>query len=79
MTVVDVTTEIDETEDDTVVVIDQSTEPDDQVNDNAPVYVSPVTGGENPFDPDVPTEVDEHDVDEFIGEGDDRPGEGIHF
>jgi len=51
----------------------------DGIHGNAPVYVSPIYGGQNPFDNDTPTVVDEHSVEEFIGEGDDRPGEGIHF
>ena len=51
----------------------------DEINGNAPVYVSPIHGGPNPFDDNTPTIVDEHSVEEFIGEGDDRPGEGIHF
>lgn len=48
-------------------------------NGNAPVFVDPCQGGPNPFDDDTPTEIDDHSSDEFIGEGDDRPGEGIHF
>lgn len=52
---------------------------EDDSDDNAPVYVSPIYGGPNPFDDDRPTLIDEHCVEEFIGEGEDRPGEGIHF
>lgn len=51
----------------------------DSINDNVPVYVSPIHGGPNPFDDDTPTVVDEHSKKEFIGEGDNRPSEGIHF
>ena len=47
--------------------------------DNAPVFIDPCRGGPNPFDDDTPTEIDDHPVDEFIGEGYDRPGEGMHF
>ena len=47
--------------------------------DNAPKYVRPIYGGPNPFDDDTSTIIDEHSVEEVIGEGDDRPGEGIHF
>ncbi|MCR5694160.1 MAG: hypothetical protein K6G89_04220 [Clostridia bacterium] len=57
----------------------ESNQEQDAINGNAPVYVSPIHGGPNPFDDDTPTVVDEHSVEEFIGEGDDRPGEGIHF
>ena len=45
---------------------------------NAPVFVDPCLGGPNPFDDDTPTEVDDHNSDEFVGDGD-RSGEGIHF
>ena len=48
-------------------------------DDTAPVFIDPCQGGPNPFDDDTPTEIDDHSSDEFIGEDDDRPGEGIHF
>ena len=48
-------------------------------NGNTPVFVNPAQGGPNPFEDAPPTEIEDHPVDEFIGEGDDRPGEGIHF
>ena len=52
---------------------------EEQHGDNAPVFVNPAQGGPNPFEDAPPTEIDDHQVDEFIGEGDDRSGEGIHF
>ena len=51
----------------------------EQHGGNAPVFVNPARGGPNPFENAPPTEIEDHPVDEFIGEGDDRPGEGIHF
>lgn len=48
-------------------------------NGNAPVYVNPAQGGENPFDDDSDSEIDDHGSDEFIDDGGDKPGEGIHF
>ena len=48
-------------------------------SDNVPVFVNPSHGGPNPFENAPPTEIEDHPVDEFIEEGDDRPGEGIHF
>ena len=33
----------------------------------------------NPFENDTPTEIDDRPVEDYIGEGEDRPGEGIHF
>lgn len=58
---------------------EKETEDSDEQNSNAPVFVNPAQGGANPFENAPPTEIDDHPVDEFIGEGDDRPGEGIHF
>lgn len=47
-------------------------------DDNTPEYEqSP--GGDNPFDNDIETEIDDTPVEDYIGEGEDRPGEGIHF
>lgn len=39
----------------------------------------PSIGGENPFENNTPTEIDDTPVEDYIGEGEDRPGEGIHF
>ncbi len=46
---------------------------------SAPVYVNPAKGGPNPFDGGGDSKIENHDSSEFIKEGDDRPGEGIHF
>ena len=54
-------------------------ETETEQGDNAPVFIDPCRGGPNSFDDDTPTEIDDHPVDEFIGEGYDRPGEGMHF
>ena len=54
-------------------------ETETEQGDTAPVFIDPCRGGPNPFDDDTPTEIDDHPVDEFIGEGYDRPGEGMHF
>ena len=55
-------------------------EPDaeQQGDANAPVFIDPCQGGPNPFDDDTPSVIDDHNSDEFVGDGD-RPGEGIHF
>ena len=47
-------------------------------DDNAPEYEKN-PGGDNPFDSDIKTEINDTPVEEYIGEGEDRPGEGIHF
>ena len=60
-----------------VEVRDEETNVDDG-NKNAPEY-NPSIGGDNPFDDDTKTEIDDTPVEDYIGEGEDRPGEGIHF
>jgi len=50
----------------------------DESNKNAPEYQSPA-GGDNPFDNDIETEIEDTPVEDLIGDGDDRPGEGVHF
>ena len=58
----------------------EDTEPTDTASIcNSPVFIDPCQGGPNPFENAPPTEIEDHPVDEFIEEGDDRPGEGIHF
>ena len=54
------------------------TDAEHQDDTNAPVFIDPCQGGPNPFDDGTPTEIDDHNSDEFVGDGD-RPGEGIHF
>ena len=66
-------------EDKPVSVIDDTEEKSEDSDGNAPVYVSPVQGGQNPFEGGGDSEIDDHGSDEFIGDGGDRPGEGIHF
>ena len=50
----------------------------DDGNKNAPEY-NPFIGGDNPFDDDTKTEIDDKPVEDYVGDGEDRPGEGIHF
>ncbi len=52
---------------------------DASTNGNAPVFVDPAQGGPNPFEGGGDSEIDDHNSDEFIDEGGDKPGEGIHF
>lgn len=56
---------------------DEETNVDDG-NKNAPEY-NPSIGGDNPFDDDTKTEIDDKPVEDYVGDGEDRPGEGIHF
>ena len=60
------------TEEDTVECIDEG--------DQSLAEYKPQIGGQpNPFKNDTPTEIDDRPVEDYIGEGEDRPGEGKHF
>ena len=61
-----------EPEEETVECIDEG--------DQSLVEYKPQIGGQpNPFENDIPTEIDDRPVEDYIGEGEDRPGEGKHF
>ena len=63
---------ITEAKEDTIECIDEG--------DQSLAEYKPQIGGQpNPFENDTPTEIDDRPVEEYIGEGEDRPGEGIHF
>ena len=42
-------------------------------------YKPQIDGQPNPFEKDIPTEIDDRPVEDYVGEGEDRPGEGKHF
>ena len=61
-----------ESEEETVECIDEG--------DQSLAEYKPQIGGQpNPFENDTPTEIDDRPVEDYVGEGEDRPGEGIHF
>ena len=61
-----------ESEEETVECIDEG--------DQSLAEYKPQIGGQpNPFENDTPTEIDDRPVEDYIGEGEDRPGEGKHF
>ena len=63
---------ITEPEEDTVGCIDEG--------DQSLAECKPQIGGQpNPFANDTPTEIDDRPVEDYVGEGEDRPGEGKHF
>ena len=65
-------TVITEPEEETVECIDEG--------DQSLAEYKPQTGGQpNPFENDTQTEIDDRPVEDYIGEGEDRPGEGIYF
>ena len=61
-----------ESEEETVECIDEG----DQI---LVKYKHQIDGQPNPFENDTPTEIDDRPVEDYIGEGEDRPGEGKHF
>ena len=42
-------------------------------------YKPQISGQPNPFENDTPTEIDDRPVEDYVGEGENRPGEGKHF
>ena len=59
-------------EEDTVECIDEG--------DQSLAEYKPHIGGQpNPFENNIPTEIDDRPVEDYVGEGEDRPGEGKHF
>ena len=61
-----------EPEEETVECIDEG--------DQSLAEYKPQIGGQpNPFENDTPTEIDDRPIEDYIGEGEDRPGDGIHF
>lgn len=71
-TVTEECTEITELKEEAVECIDEG--------DQSLAEYKPQIGGQpNPFENDRPTEIDDRPVEDYIGEGEDRPGEGKHF
>ena len=61
-----------EPEEETVECIDEG--------DQSLAEYKPQIGSQpNPFENDTPTEIDDRPVEDYVDEGEDRPGEGIHF
>ena len=74
------------TEECTKVIKENITEPEkdtveciDEGDQSLAEYKSQIGGQPNPFENDTPTEIDDRPVEDYIGEGEDRPGEGMHF
>lgn len=65
-------TVITEPEEETVECIDEG--------DQSLAEYKPQIGSQpNPFENDTPTKIDDRPVEDYVGEGEDRPGEGKHF
>lgn len=74
------------TEDCAEVAEESVTKPKDETvecideGDQSLVEYKPQFGGQqNPFENDTPTEIDERPAEDYVGEGEDRPGEGKRF
>lgn len=63
---------ITEPDEETVECIDES-------DQNLAEYKPQIGGQPNPFENDTPTEIDDRPVEDYVGEDEDRPGEGKHF
>ena len=61
-----------ESKEDTVECIDEG-------DKSLAEYKPQIDGQPNPFENDTPTEIDDRPVEDYISEGEDRPGEGKHF
>ena len=70
---------ITETEEDEPKEQEETVKRIDKGDQNLVEYKPKIGGQPNPFDNDIPTEIDDRPVEEYIGEGEDRPGEGIRF
>ena len=68
-----------ETEEHEVKEREETTECIDEGNQDLVEYKPQIGWQPNPFDNDIPTEIDDRPVEDYVGEGEDRPGEGIHF
>ena len=51
----------------------------DEGNQDLVEYKPQIGWQPNPFDNDIPTEIDDRPVEDYVGEGEGRPGEGKHF
>ena len=51
----------------------------DEGDQNLAEYKPQIGGQPNPFENDTPTEIDDRPVEDYVGEGEDRPGEGKRF
>jgi hypothetical protein len=58
---------------------EENTECIDDGDQSLAEYKPQIGGQPNPFENDTPTEIDDRPVEDYVGEGENRPGEGIHF
>ena len=51
----------------------------DKGNQSLAEYKPQIDDRSNPFENDTPTAIDDRPAEDYVGEGEDRPGEGKHF
>ena len=69
----------DETKRSKVAELEETVECVDEGDQTLAEYKPQPSGQPNPFENAPPTEIVDHSVEDLIGEGEDRPGEGKHF
>ena len=76
-----VTEEFTEITEETVIIEpeEETVECIDEGDQSLAEYKPQIGGQPNPFENDTPTEINDRPVEDYIGKGEDRPGEGIHF
>ena len=75
-----VTEECTEVTEETITKLEEDTvECIDEGDQSLAEYKPHIGGQPNPFENDTPTKIDDRPVEDYIGEGEDRPGEGKHF
>jgi len=67
------------TEEVVITKLKETVECIDEGDQSLAEYKPQISGQPNPFENDTPTEIDDRPVEDYVGEGEDRPGEGIHF
>jgi hypothetical protein len=70
--------EVVEKEEEKIVLTEEKKRDDEEDGNKLPEY-KPSVGKDNPFDDGIQTKIDDKPVEDYVGEGEDRPGEGIHF
>ena len=64
------------------IITEAKDETDECIDEGDPSlaeYKPQISGQPNPFENDTPTKIDDCPAEDYIGEGEDRPGEGKHF
>ena len=74
-----VTEECTEVIEETITETENIVECIDEGDQSLAEYKPQIGGQPNPFENDRPTEIDDRPVEDYVGEGEDRPGEGIYF